>query len=78
MIHCAIGLTQNASANPRQAVPASNERVTSYCKNSTELIKILESLPVCANAYLISLNIQSLYTNISQEETIVLLLFLEN
>ena len=52
IIHCAIGLTRNASANPKQAVPASNERVTSYCKNSTELIKILELLPVRSNAYI--------------------------
>ena len=65
-----IVLTQNVSANPKQAVPTSNERVTSHCKNSTNLIKIIESLPVHTNAHLINLDIESLYTNISSEEAI--------
>ena len=40
-------------------------------KNSTDLIKILETLPVPTNAYFITLDIESLHTNIFQEEAIV-------
>ena len=40
-------------------------------KNSTDLINILESFPVPFNSYFITLDIESLYTNISHEEVII-------
>ena len=45
-------------------------RVRSYIKNSTDLIHILETLEVPDNAHLITLDIESLYTNISHEQAI--------
>ena len=54
-----------------QTVAAHMRKVKSYLKNSTELIHILRTLKVPPNAYLITLDIESLYTNISFEEAIV-------
>ena len=45
-------------------------RVKSYIKNLTTLVHILQTLKVPANAYLITLNIESLYTNVSKEGAI--------
>ena len=45
-------------------------KVKSYIKNSTDLINILEELEVPPDAYLITLDIESLYTNISHDEAI--------
>ena len=49
-------------------------KVKSFLKNSTELIHILLTLKVPPQAYLITLDVESLYTNISHEEAIKSLL----
>ena len=40
-------------------------RVRSYCKNATHVVRILENTQVPPTSYLASLDIESLYTNIS-------------
>ena len=43
----------------------------SYLKNSTDLIRLLSDMKIPAEAYLITLDIESLYTNISHNEAIL-------
>ena len=45
-------------------------KVKLYLKNSTDLVHLLEALKIPANAHLITLDIESLYTNISHEQSI--------
>ena len=47
------------------------KRVKSFLKNSTDLVCRLQTLKVPPNAYLVTLDIESLYTNITHEEAIV-------
>ena len=41
------------------------KRVRSYCKNATHVVNILKNIRVPPTSYLASLDIESLYTNIS-------------
>ena len=43
----------------------------SYLKNSTQLVNILSNKRIPANAFLICLDIESLYTNISHDQAII-------
>ena len=45
--------------------------VKSYLRNSMDLVRTLRTLKVRPNAYLITLDIESLYTNISHEEAVM-------
>lgn len=71
IVACTNGPTQQASAFLDRLLQPYMKKVKSYIKNSTDLIYILQSLTVPTQAYLITLDIESLYTNISHEEAIV-------
>ena len=71
IVSCTNGPTQEASAFLDKLLQPQMKRVKSYVKNSTDLVNILESLQVPTNAYLITLDIESLYTNISHDEAII-------
>ena len=45
--------------------------VKSYIKNSTDLVHTLQNLKIPKCSFLITLDIQSLYTNITHEEAII-------
>lgn len=49
-------------------------KVKSYLCNSTQLVRILQTLKVPPHAYLVTLDLESLYTNITHEEAISSLL----
>lgn len=71
IVSCTNGPTQKASAFLDKLLQPYMKRVKSYLRNSTDLIRILQSLIVPTHAYLITLDIESLYTNISHEEAIL-------
>ena len=70
IVSCTNGPTYTASAFVNSFLQPHMHRVRSYIKNSMDLIHLLEILYVPANAHLVTLDIESLYTNISHEQTI--------
>ena len=64
------GPTYTASTFVENFLQPHMHRVRSYIKHLTDFIHILETLNVPANAHLVKLDIESLYTNISHEQTI--------
>ena len=71
IVSCTNGPTQKASAFLDKLLQPQMKKVRSYLKSSTDLIHILQSLTIPVHAYLITLDIESLYTNISHEEAII-------
>ena len=76
IVSCTNGPTYTASAYVDQLLEPLMRSVKSYLNNSMQLIHILRTLKVPPNAYLITLDIESLCTNISHEEAITA--FLKN
>ena len=74
IVSCTNGPTYTASAFLDKLLQPHMRKVKSFLKNSTELIHILRTLKVPPQAYLITLDVESLYTNISHEEAIKSLL----
>ena len=70
IVSCTGGPTSNASAYLDRLLQPHMKRVKSYLSNSTELVRMLRKLKVPPNAYLVTLDIESLYTNITHEEAI--------
>ena len=66
IVLCTNGPTYMASAYVDSFLQPHMHRVRSYVKNSTDLIHILEKLKVPDDAHLITLDIESLYPNISR------------
>ena len=48
--------------------------VKSHITNATDLVRILQDLEIPKGSYLVTLDIQSLYTNITHEEAIMTIL----
>ena len=71
IVSCTNGPTCTASAFIDRLLQPHMRGVKSYLKNSMDLIKILSKLKVPSEALLITLDIESLYTNISHSEAIV-------
>ena len=68
------GPTENASAFLDRWLQPYMRRVKSHITNATELIHILWDLEISKDSYLVTLDIKSLYTNITHEEAIRTLL----
>ena len=71
IISCTNGPTHTASALLDKLLQPYMKATKSYIKNSTDLIHILNHTKVPLEAYLITLDIESLYTNISHNEAIL-------
>ena len=67
-------ITTNASRYMDKILQPQMKKVSSYCRNSTHLVRVLQKLEVPANSYLASLDIESLYTNIGFDMAIEVLL----
>ena len=74
IVSCTNGPTYTVSAYLDRLLQPHMRKVKSFLKKSTELIRILRTHKVPPQSYLITLNIESLYTNISHEEAIKSLL----
>ena len=74
IVSCTNGPTYTASAFLDKLLQPHMRKVKSFLKNSTELIHILRTLKFPPQAYLITLDVESLYTNTSHEEAIKSLL----
>ena len=75
LISCTKGLiTYTASAYLDRLLPPQMRRVKSYLRNPGVLVKGLSTLRVSPDAYLETLDIESLYTNITHDEAILLFL----
>ena len=68
------GLTENASAFLDRWLQPHMKLVKSQITNATDLIHILQDLKIPKDSYLVSLDVESLYTNLSHEEAITTLL----
>ena len=68
------GPTKNASAFLDRWLQPYMKQVKSHITNATELIHILQDLEIPKDAYLVTLDVESLYTNITHEEAIMTLL----
>ena len=68
IITCTNGPTYTASAFLDKLLQTHMKATKSFLKNSTELIKILSNTKIPANAHLITMDIESVYTNISHDE----------
>ena len=64
------GITVNASCFLDRILQPHMRNTRSYCKNATHIVKLLQHKHVPATSYLASLDIESLYTNISFEMAI--------
>ena len=71
IVSCTNGPTYTASAYIDKLLQPHMKRVKSYLRNSTDLVRRLQTLKVPPNAFLVTLDIESLYTNITHEEAIV-------
>ena len=71
IVSCINGPTQTAPAYLDRLLQPYMRKVKSYLKNSTELVKILQTFKVPTHAFLITLDIKSLYTNISHKGAIM-------
>ena len=71
IISCTNGPTYTASALLDKLLQPHMKATKSYIKNSTDLIHILNRTKVPKDAFLITLDIESLYTNISHDEAIL-------
>ena len=71
IISCTNGPTQTASAFLDKLLQPHMKKTKSFLKNSTHLINILSNKNIPTNAFLITLDIESLYTNISHDQAIV-------
>ena len=58
-------VTTNASRYLDKILQPHMKRTSSYCKNASHIVHILKHVQVPPNSYLASLDIESLYTNIS-------------
>ena len=58
-------ITSSASRYIDKILQPHMKRVRSYCKNATHIVRILEIVQVPPTSYLATLDIESLYTNIS-------------
>ena len=70
IVSCTGGPTSTASAYIDRLLQPHMRKVKSYLSNSTELIRILRNVKVPPQALLVTLDIESLYTNITHEEAI--------
>ena len=72
IVSCTKGPTCTCSASEflDRILQPHMRKVKSYPGNSMDLVRILRTLKVRPNAYLITLGIESLYTNISHEKAI--------
>ena len=70
IVSCTGGPTSTASAYLDRLLQPHMKKVKSYLSNSIELVRMLQTLRVPPHAYLVTLDIESLYTNISHEEAI--------
>ena len=68
------GPTEKASAFLDRLLQPHMKQVKSYIASATDLIHILQDLKIPTHSYLVCLDIQSLYTNITHEEAIKTLL----
>ena len=71
IVSCTNGPTYTASAYLDRLLQPHMKKVRSYLKNSMDLVHILQTLRVPPHAYLVTLDIESLYTNITHDEAIV-------
>ena len=71
IVSCTGGPTCKASAFLDRLLQPHMKSTKSYLKNSTQLVNILSNKRIPANAYLITLDIESLYTNISHDQAII-------
>ena len=65
------GPTENASAFLYRLLQLYMKLVESYITNANDLVLILQNLKIPIGSYLVSLDIKSLYTNITHEEAIM-------
>ena len=71
ILSCTNGPTCKASAFLDKFLQPHMKSTKSYLKNSTQLVNILSNKRIPANSYLITLDIESLYTNISHDQAII-------
>ena len=71
IIACTNGPTRTASAFLDKLLQPNMKNTKFYFKNSMHLINILSNNKIPINAYLITLDIESLYTNISRDQAII-------
>ena len=65
IVSCTGGPTSTASAFLDNLLQPHMKAVRSYLRNSTDLVRTLQSLKIPPHAYLVTLDIESLYTNIT-------------
>ena len=70
IVSCTNGPTYTASAYLDKLLQPHMKRVKSYLRNSTDLVCRLRTLRVPLNAYIVTLDIESLYKNIIHEEAV--------
>ena len=71
IISCTNGPTYTASAFLDKLLQPHMKRTKSFLKNSTHLINILSNKRIPTDSLLITLDIESLYTNISHDQAII-------
>ena len=74
IVSCTDGPTCKALAFLDKLLQPHMRRTKSYLKNPTQLVNILSNKKIPANALLICLDIESMYTNISHNQAIVTIL----
>ena len=71
IVSCTNSPTSKASAFLDKLLQPHMKSTTSNLKNSTQLVNILADKRLSTNSYLVTLDIESLYTNISHDQAIV-------
>ena len=71
IVSCTGGPTCKASAFLDRLLQPHMKGTESYLNNSTQLVNILRNKRIPIHSYLITLDIESLYTNISHDQAII-------